>query len=64
VLAYAVIMLNTDAHNPMVVTKMTKADFVHINTSTDAEEHAPQVCLVCTRAVLSSYLIVRSRLPV
>lgn len=38
-------MLNTDAHNPMVVTKMTKADFVRINTSTGAEEHAPKVCL-------------------
>ncbi|KAG0581756.1 hypothetical protein KC19_3G006400 [Ceratodon purpureus] len=45
VLAYAVIMLNTDAHNPMVVTKMTKSDFVHINTSTGAEEHAPQELL-------------------
>lgn len=44
ILAYAVIMLNTDAHNPMVVTKMTKADFVRINTSTGAEEHAPKVC--------------------
>ena len=63
-LAYAVIMLNTDAHNPMVLTKMTKADFVHINTSTDAEEHAPQVCLDHTRAILSSYLTVRSCLQI
>ncbi|XP_073391805.1 brefeldin A-inhibited guanine nucleotide-exchange protein 5 isoform X3 [Physcomitrium patens] len=45
VLAYAVIMLNTDAHNPQVVTKMTKADFVNINSSTGAEEHAPKELL-------------------
>lgn len=41
VLAYAVIMLNTDAHNPMVSPKMTKADFIRMNTSNDAEECAP-----------------------
>jgi Sec7-like guanine-nucleotide exchange factor len=28
VLAFAVIMLNTDAHNPNMDTKMTKKDFV------------------------------------
>ena len=28
VLAYSVVMLNTDAHNPQVKKKMTKADFV------------------------------------
>lgn len=31
VLAYSVIMLNTDAHNPMVKVKMTKADFMRNN---------------------------------
>lgn len=41
VLAYAVIMLNTDAHNPMVWPKMTKADFVRMNASNDPEESAP-----------------------
>ncbi|KAL3679071.1 hypothetical protein R1sor_022027 [Riccia sorocarpa] len=45
VLAYAVIMLNTDAHNPMVWPKMSKADFVRINSSGDAEEHASQEML-------------------
>ncbi|KAL2937664.1 Brefeldin A-inhibited guanine nucleotide-exchange protein 5 [Bienertia sinuspersici] len=45
VLAYAVIMLNTDAHNPMVSTRMSKADFVRMNTMTDAEETAPQELL-------------------
>ncbi|KAL2613840.1 hypothetical protein R1flu_025532 [Riccia fluitans] len=45
VLAYAVIMLNTDAHNPMVRAKMSKADFVRINSSDDAEEHASQEML-------------------
>lgn len=43
VLAYAVILLNTDAHNPMVTKKMTKSDFVRMNSSSDVEEHAPQV---------------------
>ncbi|KAL1806265.1 hypothetical protein ACET3Z_029333 [Daucus carota] len=41
VLAYAVIMLNTDAHNPMVWPKMSKADFIRMNASSDAEECAP-----------------------
>lgn len=31
VLAYSVIMLNTDAHNPMVKTKMSRADFLRNN---------------------------------
>ena len=31
VLAYSVIMLNTDAHNPMVKSKMSKADFLRNN---------------------------------
>lgn len=41
VLAYAVIMLNTDAHNPMVWPKMSKSDFVRMNATNDAEECAP-----------------------
>ncbi|XP_028759990.1 brefeldin A-inhibited guanine nucleotide-exchange protein 5 [Neltuma alba] len=41
VLAYAVIMLNTDAHNPMVWPKMSKSDFIRINAMNDAEECAP-----------------------
>lgn len=47
VLAYAVIMLNTDAHNPMVWPKMTKADFVKINSGQpgDQQEHAPKELL-------------------
>ncbi|XP_047972872.1 brefeldin A-inhibited guanine nucleotide-exchange protein 5 [Salvia hispanica] len=40
VLAYAVIMLNTDAHNPMVWPKMSKTDFVRMNTMNNAEESA------------------------
>lgn len=31
VLAYSVVMLNTDAHNPQVKKKMTKADFIRNN---------------------------------
>ncbi|KAG2691211.1 hypothetical protein I3843_08G000100 [Carya illinoinensis] len=41
VLAYAVIMLNTDAHNPMVWPKMSKMDFIRMNAMNDAEECAP-----------------------
>ncbi|EXC13619.1 Brefeldin A-inhibited guanine nucleotide-exchange protein 1 [Morus notabilis] len=41
VLAYAVIMLNTDAHNPMVWPKMSKSDFVRMNAMNDAEDCAP-----------------------
>lgn len=41
VLAYAVIMLNTDAHNPMVWPKMAKSDFIRMNAMSDAEDCAP-----------------------
>ncbi|KAI4344676.1 hypothetical protein L6164_011875 [Bauhinia variegata] len=41
VLSYAVIMLNTDAHNPMVWPKMSKSDFICMNAMNDAEECAP-----------------------
>lgn len=34
-------MLNTDAHNPMVWPKMSKADFIRMNATNDAEECAP-----------------------
>ncbi|ACO69861.1 predicted protein, partial [Micromonas commoda] len=36
VLAFAVIMLNTDAHNPNMDTKMTKADFIGMATSAES----------------------------
>ncbi|XP_026389644.1 brefeldin A-inhibited guanine nucleotide-exchange protein 5-like [Papaver somniferum] len=45
ILAYAVIMLNTDAHNPMVWPKMSKSDFVRMNTVSDTEECAPKELL-------------------
>ncbi|KAF9680906.1 hypothetical protein SADUNF_Sadunf06G0170400 [Salix dunnii] len=41
VLAYAVIMLNTDAHNPIVWPKMSKSDFIRMNAMNDAEDCAP-----------------------
>ncbi|KAH9613534.1 hypothetical protein KSS87_009649, partial [Heliosperma pusillum] len=44
-LIYAVIMLNTDAHNPKVTAKMSKTDFVHLNSMADAEEIPPQELL-------------------
>ncbi|GJX16154.1 brefeldin A-inhibited guanine nucleotide-exchange protein 5 [Tanacetum coccineum] len=40
-LAYAVIMLNTDADNLTVWPKMTKTEFVRINATNDPEESAP-----------------------
>ncbi|RAL42676.1 hypothetical protein DM860_009183 [Cuscuta australis] len=45
VLAYAVIMLNTDAHNPMVWPKMSKEDFIRMNVMNEAEESAPKELL-------------------
>ncbi|CAL0325473.1 unnamed protein product [Lupinus luteus] len=45
VLAYAVIMLNTDAHNPMVWPKMSKSDFVRMNVRDDVDECAPKELL-------------------
>lgn len=45
VLAYAAIMLNTDAHNPMVWPKMSKSDFVRMNSGSDAEDCPPQKLL-------------------
>ncbi|XP_074286322.1 brefeldin A-inhibited guanine nucleotide-exchange protein 1 isoform X2 [Silene latifolia] len=41
VLAYSVIMLNTDAHNNMVKDKMTKADFVRNNRGIDDGKDLP-----------------------
>lgn len=44
-LAYAVIMLNTDAHNPMVWPKMSKSEFIRMNTASDTEDCAPKELL-------------------
>ncbi|KAA0059594.1 brefeldin A-inhibited guanine nucleotide-exchange protein 1 isoform X1 [Cucumis melo var. makuwa] len=41
VLAYSVIMLNTDAHNNMVKEKMTKADFIRNNRGIDDGKDLP-----------------------
>ncbi|PHT52732.1 Brefeldin A-inhibited guanine nucleotide-exchange protein 5 [Capsicum baccatum] len=45
ILAYAVIMLNTDAHNPMVWPKMSKDDFIRMNATDEAEDCAPKELL-------------------
>eukprot|EP01103_Thecamoeba_quadrilineata_P010888 TRINITY_DN2474_c0_g1_i2.p1 TRINITY_DN2474_c0_g1~~TRINITY_DN2474_c0_g1_i2.p1 ORF type:complete len:480 (-),score=87.63 TRINITY_DN2474_c0_g1_i2:75-1514(-) len=42
VLAFAVIMLNTDAHNPSVKKKMTKKEFVQNNRGIAAGKDLPQ----------------------
>jgi hypothetical protein len=45
VLAFAVIMLNTDAHNPNMDTKMTKKDFVDMATSAESGSGMDQAML-------------------
>lgn len=42
VLAYSVIMLNTDAHNSTVKDKMTKADFIRNNRGIDDGKDVPE----------------------
>ncbi|XP_047319822.1 brefeldin A-inhibited guanine nucleotide-exchange protein 1-like [Impatiens glandulifera] len=42
VLAYSVIMLNTDAHNNMVKEKMTKADFIRNNRGINDGKDLPE----------------------
>ncbi|KAI0494704.1 hypothetical protein KFK09_024847 [Dendrobium nobile] len=42
VLAYSVIMLNTDAHNPMVKNKMSPEDFVSNNRGIDDGKDLPE----------------------
>ncbi|KAM0049164.1 putative Sec7 domain, armadillo-like helical, sec7 domain superfamily protein [Helianthus debilis subsp. tardiflorus] len=45
VLAYSVIMLNTDAHNSMVKDKMSKADFIRNNRGIDDGKDLPEESL-------------------
>ncbi|XP_022897152.1 brefeldin A-inhibited guanine nucleotide-exchange protein 2 [Olea europaea var. sylvestris] len=42
VLAYSVIMLNTDAHNPMVKNKMSAEDFIRNNRGIDDGKDLPE----------------------
>lgn len=42
VLAYSVIMLNTDAHNPQVKKRMTKADFIKNNRGINDGNDLPE----------------------
>ncbi|KAF8655294.1 hypothetical protein AX16_003193 [Volvariella volvacea WC 439] len=42
VLAYSVIMLNTDAHNPQVKKRMTKADFIKNNSGINDNNDLPE----------------------
>lgn len=46
VLAYSVIMLNTDAHNPMVKNKMGLEDFLRNNRGIDDGGDLPREFLV------------------
>ncbi|KAH9302370.1 hypothetical protein KI387_013953, partial [Taxus chinensis] len=45
VLAYSVILLNTDAHNPTVKNKMSKADFIRNNRGIDDGKDLAEVYL-------------------
>lgn len=45
VLAYAIIVLSCDAHNPIVCTKMSKSEFIDMNVRSNNEESAPQELL-------------------
>ncbi|VAI56651.1 unnamed protein product [Triticum turgidum subsp. durum] len=45
VLAYSVIMLNTDAHNMMVKDKMSRSDFIRNNRGIDDGKDLPEVYL-------------------
>jgi len=45
VLAFSVIMLNTDAHNPQVKKKMTCKDFIKMNKGINEGQDLPQVFL-------------------
>jgi brefeldin A-inhibited guanine nucleotide-exchange protein len=45
VLAYSVIMLNTDAHNPQVKKRMTKADFIRNNRGINDNADLPEALL-------------------
>ncbi|KAJ1259956.1 hypothetical protein BS78_10G194900 [Paspalum vaginatum] len=42
VLAYSVILLNTDSHNPMVKNKMSKSDFMRNNRGIDDGKDLPE----------------------
>ncbi|KAG5646614.1 hypothetical protein DXG03_002918 [Asterophora parasitica] len=42
VLAYSVIMLNTDAHNPQIKKRMTKADFIKNNRGINDNNDLPE----------------------
>ncbi|XP_059651532.1 brefeldin A-inhibited guanine nucleotide-exchange protein 2-like [Cornus florida] len=42
ILAYSIIMLNTDAHNPMVKNKMSADDFIRNNRGIDDKKDLPE----------------------
>eukprot|EP00899_Mesostigma_viride_P004348 jgi/Mesvir1/13914/Mv16037-RA.1 len=55
VLAYSVIMLNTDAHNPTVKNKMTLKDFIRNNRNiTDADELSDEYLTACYNRIVSN----------
>ena len=54
VLAYSTIMLNTDAHNPQVRNRMTKADFIKNNRGINDGRDLPEELLGSIFAEISS----------
>ncbi|KAI5315285.1 hypothetical protein L3X38_044461 [Prunus dulcis] len=59
VLAYSVIMLNTDAHNNMVKDKMTKADFIRNNRGIDDGKDLPEEYLDEEKALGANGLLIK-----
>ncbi|CAA0841110.1 HOPM interactor 7 [Striga hermonthica] len=45
VLAYTIILLNSVAHNPMAWQKMSKSDFIYLNTTNTADASSPRELL-------------------
>ncbi|RMZ52113.1 hypothetical protein APUTEX25_001307 [Auxenochlorella protothecoides] len=61
VLAYSVIMLNTDAHNPGVKVKMTRADFLRNNRGINDGGDLPEAFMSgLYDAIRSAYLVFRA----
>ena len=54
VLAYSVVMLNTDAHNPQVKVKMTKADFIRNNRGINEGGDLPEEYLAAIYGAITT----------
>ena len=63
ILAYAIIMLNTDLHNVQVKKKMTKPDFIKMNRGiNDNKDLPPEYLLEIYESILTSEIRMSSDL--